>query len=68
MSSYNCGKSIFISHLDLKIKGRQIKVCLSSLCIRENRGSSGSTSKVGCIATSKAWTTGILMAAEGLPD
>ena len=30
--------------------------------------SSGSKSKVDCIAISKVWTTGMLVAAEGQPD
>ena len=32
------------------------------------RGSSGSKSKVDCIAISKVWTTGMLVAGEGPPD
>ena len=32
------------------------------------RGSSGSKSKVHCIAISKVWTTGMLVAGEGPPD
>ena len=32
------------------------------------RGSSGSKSKVNCIAISKVWTTGMLVAGEGPPD
>ena len=32
------------------------------------QGSSGSKSKVNCIAISKVWTTGMLVAAEDPPD
>ena len=32
------------------------------------RGSSGSKSKVDCIAISNVWTTGMLVAVEGPPD
>ena len=32
------------------------------------QGSSGSKLKVGCTTISKLWTTGTLVAAEGLPD